>query len=271
MKSTTKKFGPWALITGANAGIGEAFAHQLAEQGYNLALVGRRPEALQKLSDELTQTYGIETRNVVVDLSEPDFLSVLAEATADLDIGLLVSNAGGAAMGAMLRVDLPRLTSMLRLNTQSHLELAHHFGQRFEKRGSGGIVLVSSTAGLQGTPFAGNYAGAKAYLLNLGTALNYEMKGTGVNVTVLLPGPTRTPGMMDKLDIPLHKLPAPMMTPQAVAKIGLRAVRRNKPFVIAGRLNRLMSNFGVLIGKVGSRNMWGGMVKGLVPAELNVQ
>lgn len=271
MNRNTQKFGPWALITGANAGIGAGFAHLLAAQGYNLALVGRRPEALRESSAELTQAHGIQTRDVVVDLSEPDFLPILAKATADLDIGLLISNAGGAAMGAMLRVDLPRLTSMLRLNTQAHLELAHHFGRRFEERGNGGIVLVSSTAGLQGTPFAGNYAGAKAYLLNLGAALNYEMKGTGVNVTVLLPGPTRTPGMMEKLDIPLYKLPAPMMQAETVASIGLRAVRRNKPFVIAGRLNRLMSNFGVLIGKVASRNMWGGMVKGLVPAELKFQ
>jgi short-subunit dehydrogenase len=271
MKRNTQQFGPWALITGANAGIGAAFAHLLAKQGYNLALVGRRLEALQELSTELTQTYGIQTRDAVVDLSEPDFLSSLAEATEDLDIGLLISNAGGAAMGAMLRVDLTRLTSMLRLNTQSHLELAHHFGRRFEQRGNGGIVLVSSTAGLQGTPFAANYAGAKAYLLNVGTALNYEMKGTGVNVTVLLPGPTRTPGLMEKLDIPLHKLPAPMMNAETVAKIGLRAVGRNKPFVIAGQVNRIMSNFGVLLGKFRSRNMWGGLLKGIVPPELKFQ
>ena len=172
------------------------------------------------------------------------------------------------ALGAILKVELPRLTKMLRLNTQTHLELTHHFGRRFEKRGKGGIILVSSTAGLQGTPFAGNYAGAKAYLLNLGMALNYEMRNTGVNVTVLLPGPTRTPGLMEKPDIPLHKLPAPVMEAAAVAKIGLRAISRNKPFVIAGRMNRVMSNIGVLLGKVRSRNMWGGLLKGIVPREL---
>ncbi len=270
MKQRLQKFGPWALVTGANSGIGAAFARLLAAQGYDVVLVGRRPKALQELSSELNRLHGIQTRDVVVDLSEPDFLSKLAKATEDLDIGLLISNAGDAAMGALLRVDLARLTKMLRLNTQTHLELVHHFGRRFEKRGNGGIVLISSTAGLQGTPFAGNYAGAKAYLLNLGTAMNYEMKGTGVNVSVLLPGPTRTPGLTEKPDIPLSKLPAPVMNPETVARIGLRAVSRNKPFVVAGFLNRVMSNFGVLIGKVRSRNMWGGLLKGIVPPELKV-
>ena len=136
-------------------------------------LVGRRPDALHALSSTLTQSHGVQTREVSIDLSDPDFLLSLAEATEDLDIGLLVSNAGDDAMGAILRVELTRLTKMLRLNTQAHLELTHHFGRRFEQRGKGGIILVSSIAGLQGTPFAGNYAGAKAYLLNMGMALNY--------------------------------------------------------------------------------------------------
>jgi uncharacterized protein len=268
MKHSRQEFGPWALVTGANSGIGAAFAHDLAAKGYNLALLGRRPDALGKLSEDLTQTYDIQTRDIVVDLSVDGFLSLVVDATEDLDIGLLISNAGDAAMGAMLRVELSNLTRMLRLNTQSHLELTHYFGRRFEQRGKGGIVLVSSTAGLQGTPYVGNYSGAKAYLLNMGAALNYEMRGTGVNVTVLLPGPTRTPGLTEKPAIPLSKLPAPVMTAEEVARIGLDAVARNKPFVIAGRMNRVMSNVGVLIGKIRSRNMWGGLLKGIVPPEL---
>lgn len=203
-------------------------------------------------------------------MSDPDFLKQIVTQTKDLNIGLLILNAGDAAMGALLRVELPRLTQMLRLNTQIHLELAHYFGQLFEKRSKGGILLVSSTAGLQGTPYVGNYGGAKAYLLNLGMALNYEMKGTGVNVTVLLPGPTKTPGLMEKPAIPLHTLPAPQMQPDAVAKVGLRALARNKPFIIAGFMNRVMANMGVFMGKVLGRNMWGGLLKGIVPKELKI-
>jgi len=271
MRNETLQFGPWAVVTGANSGIGAAFAEQLAKQGYNLALVGRRADALKVVSDRLARSYSIKTRVVVVDLFDMDFLAQLTAQTNDLDVGLLVSNAGDDAMGALLRVELEQLTKMLRLNTEVHLQLVHYFGRRFEKRRGGGILLVSSTAALQGTPFLANYAGAKAYLLNLGVALNSEMRGTGVNVTVVLPGPTKTPGLLDKPAIPLSKLPAPAMTPAAVARIGLSALAKNKPYVIAGVMNRVMAGVGSLLGRVGARNMWGALMRGIVPAQLRVR
>ena len=271
MKYTESRYGPWALVTGANSGIGAAFAENLASQGYNIAVVGRRADAVQAKADHLAEVYSVDTQTVVVDLSAPDFLTQLIEQTKSLEIGLLVSNAGDDAMGALLRVELPELKRMLRLNTQTHLELIHHFGRLFEQRGSGGILIVSSTAGLQGTPFVGNYAGTKSYLLNIGMALNYEMRGTGVDVTVVLPGPTKTPGLIEKPAIPLHSLPAPKMSPEAVAKIGLRALAKNKPFVIAGVLNRMVANMGVLLGKVRTRNLWGAVMKGIVPTKLRLR
>lgn len=270
MKHNSQEFGPWALVTGANSGIGAAFADKLASQGYNIVLVGRRVDALRKSADALEKSHAVQTRTVSVDLSSPDFLAQITEHTGDLDVGMLVSNAGDDAMGALLRIDLPDLTRMLRLNTQSHLELVHHFGRLFQKRGKGGILLVSSTAGLQGTPFLGNYAASKSYILNLGMALNYEMRGTGVNVTVLVPGPTKTPGLTDKPAIPLTSLPAPKMDAAAVAKIGLRALAQNKPYVIAGIANRMMAGIGTLLGKVRGRNMWGGLLKGIVPEDLKI-
>ena len=271
MKTKLKRFGPWALVTGANSGIGAAFAKQLASEGYNLVLVGRQQKAVERAAQEIDQSNNVETRVVIVDLSTDDFLAQISEQTDDLDIGLLVSNAGDDAMGALLRVELPRLKQMLQLNTASHLELVHHFGRLFEKRGSGGILLVSSTAGLQATPYLGNYSGSKAYLLNLGMALNYEMRKSGVHVTVLIPGPTKTPGLTDKPAIPLASLPAPQMAPESVAKIGLAALAKNQPYVIAGLMNRIMSTIGSLMGKTGGRNMWGGLVSGIVPKELKIR
>ena len=270
MRKKAQQFGPWAIVTGANSGIGAAFAQRLATQGYNLVLVGRRSGAVEDAAQKIEQTYGVKTQCVIADLSTDGFLEKISEATKDLDIGLLISNAGDDAMGAMLRVELDRLKQMLRLNTQSHLELAHYFGRRFEARGKGGILLVSSTAGLQATPFMANYAGAKSYLLNLGMALNYEMQKTGVNVTVLLPGPTKTPGLVDKPDIPLNTLPAPQMKADTVAKIGTKALAKNKPYVIAGTVNRLMARVGALLGKTGGRNMWGSLVKSIVPKDLSI-
>jgi hypothetical protein len=101
MESKTLQFGPWAVVT---------------RQG-NVALVGRRAEALDAVSNRLRKTYSINTRSVVVDLSTPDFLALLAAQTNDIDVGLSVSNAGDDAMGALLRVPLEQLTKMLRLNT----------------------------------------------------------------------------------------------------------------------------------------------------------
>lgn len=271
MTSKSQQYGPWALVTGANSGIGAAFADDLASQGYNLVLVGRRTQAVLRASEKITQNYPVETRVVIVDLSEPDFLQQISDQTSDLDIGLLVSNAGNAAMGALLRVELPALKQMLQLNTSAHLELVHHFGRRFVERGRGGILLVSSTAGLQGTPFLANYAGSKAYLLNLGMAVNYEMRNTGVDVTVLLPGPTKTPGLFEKPSINLASLPSPQMSAESVVSIGLNALAKNKPYVVAGLGNRFMSSLGNLLGKTAGRNMWGTLIKRVVPQELRIR
>ena len=271
MKQEQQQFGPWTLITGANSGIGAAFADILASEGYNLVLVGRQEKAAQQTADKIAQKHQVKTRAVIIDLSMDDFLQQFSDQTSDLGIGLLVSNAGDDAMGALFRVELAKLKQMLHLNTTSHLELVHHFSRRFEKRGNGGILLVSSTAALQGTPFLGNYAGSKFYQLNLGMALNYKMRKTGVNVTVLLPGPTKTPGLIDKPAIPLAKLPAPQMNPDAVAKIGLHALAKNNPNVISGVANMIMSGIGSLLGRTGERNMWGGLLQGIVPRELRVR
>ncbi|MEM8750737.1 MAG: SDR family NAD(P)-dependent oxidoreductase [Pseudomonadota bacterium] len=270
MAASKPHFGPWAIVTGASSGIGTAFAHALAAQRYNIVLVGRRADALAVVADRLQDDHEIKTRTIIADLSDDGFLKKIRKETDDLDIGLLISNAGGDVMGALLKVELDDLTRMLHLNTRSHLELAHHFGRRFIERAYGGILLVSSTAGLQGTPYLGNYAGAKAYLLNLGSALNYELRDTRIHTTVLLPGPTTTPGLTQRNDIPLDTLPAPQMTAEAVVREGLAALARNKPFVIAGRMNRFMSVFGNLIGKTASRNMWGKLVTGIVPDSLKI-
>ena len=190
-KQFTNKFGPWAVVTGASSGIGSGYARELAARGLNVVLVARNDVRLKEFADELEQTHGIDTRVVSADLSDTDFLHGVRVVTDNLDIGMLVSNAGVASMGAMLRVDVEMLARNLQVNTGAHLRLAHHFGRRFESRGRGGIVLVGSMAGMQGTPFGANYAGSKAYVHMLGQALNYELKGKGIHVSVVAPRPDR--------------------------------------------------------------------------------
>lgn len=233
-------FGPWAVITGASSGIGEEFARQLAQVGLNLVLVARRLSALETLGSELAKTFSIHYRAVELDLTCDDFLERIEEATHDLDIGLVISNAGSMMAGDFLTIDQQIWQQDLRLNAKAHLDLAHHFGQHLARRKRGGLLLVSSTAALQGIPFSAEYAAAKAYVLTLGEALHVEFQRMGVHVTVLLPGATDTP-LMAASGFNPDTLPIKPMSPKQCVAEGLTALSANRATHIAGRLNRIMA------------------------------
>jgi short-subunit dehydrogenase len=238
----TSTFGPWALVTGASSGIGKEFARQLAASGLHLVLVARRLSALEELGGDLAQTFGVHYRAVGLDLTEEDFLGKMEEATHDLDIGLVVSNAGATLTGDFLTMDHWALQQSLRLNVLAHLDVTHHFGQHLAQRRRGGLLLVASTAGLQGVPFSAEYAAAKAYVLSLGEALHVEFQKVGVHVTTLLPGATDTPMLMasgiDQADLPAIMKP---MSPEQCVAEGLAALGANRATHIAGRMNRIMA------------------------------
>lgn len=233
------RYGPWAVVTGASQGIGEGFARELASRGYSLVLVSRRADRLEELATELTEGTGIQTRVVSADLSAPGAARQIADATHGLDVGLLVSNAGAANMGGFLQNRVEDLSADLVLNASSHMELAHEFGSRLRARGRpGGILMVSSTASLQPVALAANYAAAKAFLLTLGESLHRELAEVDVDLTVLLPGPTDTPGLNDRSDIAMGNLPMPAMRVEKLVVEGLSALRRRKPSHVAGAMNR---------------------------------
>jgi uncharacterized protein len=238
MRVNANQFGPWAVVTGASSGIGREFAHQLAAAGINLVLVARRLAMLQEVGAELNQDYGVDFRAVGVDLSDPAALTPVVEATDDLDVGLLVSNAGAALPGPFLDSDLQAQRAILRLNTAAHLALTHHFGERLARRGRGGIVLVSALGAEHGVPYMAHTAATKAYVATLGAGLHVELAKHGVHVTVLHPGPTRTP-VMAELGLDPAKLPIPPMAPDDCAREALRALARNRARCIPGRINRV--------------------------------
>jgi uncharacterized protein len=231
-------FGPWAIVTGASSGIGKEFARQLAASGIHVVLVARRLSTLEELGDKLVTEFGVQYRAIGVDLTEEHSLSTLEEATHDLDIGLVVSNAGTWMLGEFVTMDESALQQSLNLNVKAHLDVAHHFGQHLAQRRRGGLLLTASTAGMQGIPFSAEYAAAKAYVLTLGEGLHNELQKVGVHVTVLLPGATDTP-LLAASGFELPAILKPMSTGQCVAE-GLAALSANRATHIAGRMNRML-------------------------------
>ncbi len=187
------RYGPWAVITGASSGLGTEFARQLAQARLNLVITARRKPILEKLERELADQYGVQIRCVAADLMRPEGREELMRATQDIDVGLLVSNAGHVVPGSFLGNDPNDYDAVIRLNIVTPMHLAHHFGRKMAIRGAGGIILTSSITAFGSVPFMANYAGTKAYLASFGAALRFELGRHGVHVSVLAPGPTDTP------------------------------------------------------------------------------
>src|SRR5258708_36949754 len=134
--------GPWALITGASSGIGREFARQIAASGINVVLVARRDALLAELGRAISKEFDVQYRALAMDVSQEGFIAGLADATRDIYIGLLVSNAGTANPAELLKLDAQLLQATLRLNTMAHLDISHHFGATLAKRRRGGLILV---------------------------------------------------------------------------------------------------------------------------------
>ncbi len=241
MKTLKEKFGSWAIVTGASSGIGEEFSKQLAQNGFNLVLLARREELLRKLAQSLKDKYNVEIKYACVDLTSKNFLIQIEEMTKDIDVRFLISNAGALRMGAFHRIPMADFERTINLNVMAQMKISHWFTSYLVKGDKkGGLLLLSSTEAYQGIPYSADYAATKAYILNLGEALNFEFRDKGIHVCVLAPGPVDTPSLTENPDADVVKyLP---MKPQAVdlvVKEGLLAILKNKPSHITGRMNRI--------------------------------
>jgi short-subunit dehydrogenase len=235
-----KRFGPWALVTGASSGIGKEFAQQIAASGINIVLVARRVDLLKEVGVAFSKRYGVEHRVVVLDVSQEDFIRQLASATDDLDIGLVVSNAGTGNPGEFLKLDRQLLEETLRLNTMSHLDIAHYFGGKLAERRRGGLILVGAMGAENGIPCMANDGGAKAYVHSLGEALHYEFKPLGVYVTVLAAGVTNT-AVLEKFALDPKTMPMKPMSVEQCVSEGLSGLVKNRSRIVPGRLNRILN------------------------------
>jgi short-subunit dehydrogenase len=195
---------------------------------------------LEELGRELAERHGVQHRVVEVDCYRPELIDTLSEATAELDVGLVVSNAGTGEPGEFLKHDRHFLLKIARLNALSHLEIAHYFGERLARRGRGGLLLGGAMGALHGLPFMAGDSASKAFVQTLGEALHVEFKPLGVNVTVLVTGPTDT-AIIPKFGLDPRTMPMkPMSVEQCVCE-GLAALAQNRATHIPGRANRVIN------------------------------
>lgn len=190
-----EQYGPWALIAGASTGIGKAYARQLAEKGLNLVLLARGKEKLGTLANELESQYSIKAHTISIDLSNHDLLEQLKPQVDDLEIGLLIYNTGNSETREFCNGTIDGILKILDTNCRGALLLCHEFGCKMVKRKKGGVILMSSMAGLQGSGLVTDYAATKAFDIVLGEGLWEEWRHHGVDVLSVVAGATKTPAI----------------------------------------------------------------------------
>lgn len=191
MTGFVEKYGPWAVVTGASKGIGSEFSKQLAAKGLNIVLVARREDATKAVAESIRSKCNVETRVVLADLVNSDGVERVLSETSDIDVGLIVNNAGLEQHGSFFKDDFDVHSNLIAVNVTAVTALAHGFGRRFIKRGKGGIIFISST-GKSPMPWMSSYCASKGFVSNLAYILRHELEKHGVDVTSVEPGVVKT-------------------------------------------------------------------------------
>jgi short-subunit dehydrogenase len=236
-----EQYGPWALVTGASDGIGQAMAHRLAALGVNLILVARRDAVLRHLARELTAGHHIETVVVSADLAHPQAADHVITATSDLDVGLIVLAAGFGTTGPFADAPLAGELDMIAVNVGAVTQLTHAFGARLIERRRGGIVVFGSIVGWQGVSGQATYAATKAYVQSFAEGIHSEYAAHGVDVLCVAPGPVDT-GFGDRAGLDM----AGSGAPDEVARGALRALGRRATVVPGARSKFLTASLKML-------------------------
>ncbi len=268
MEGLAERYGKTAMVTGASSGIGKAFAHVLASQGFDLVLVARRKELLDSLSEELQRRYSCKALARTADLSNTADIDSLLSSLGELEIDLLVSNAGFGLKGAFEEDALERQLAMVNTNLVAPLVLCYRLLPAMKQRARGAIILTGSIEGETGFPWSTTYAATKAFVHQLGGGLWAESQGTGVDVLVLAPGSTDTdaPRLQGISDDQL----VGVMSPERVVQEALVQLGR-RPLWIPGWYNRLFINLLRMLPRSVALKMSGAGMKRAIEASRATQ
>lgn len=237
-KRNTEK-SKWALVTGASSGIGEEFARQLAKDGWNLVLAARRKELTEAIGKKFSSEYNIQHRVIQADLAKTEGTQLVIDKTNDLEIEMLISNAGTGEVGKFVDRNIEDLYDRIQLNAVSHLTLTHHFGKKMALKKRGSILLTGAMGAVEGMPYMATEAATKGFIEALGKSLHTEFQEFGINITVLVTTPTETP-VFYKLGFTLENSPVKPLTMKQCVMEALDALSKNKIRVYPGLKFRIM-------------------------------
>lgn len=225
-------YGPWAVIAGGSEGVGASFADELSKIGINLVLIARKPGPLEETASK-ARANGVEVRTLALDLLVPDALDQIKAVTDDVEVGLLIFNAGANSYGhEFVSGEMDGFRGVIELNVHKQLELSHHFGALMKERGRGGIMLLGSMSGYMGSETQSIYSASKAFGRIFAESLWIELEPFGVHVLEFVLGVTRTPAMARmglNFDIPGMNV----SEPEDVAREGLEHLA-DGPLWVAG-------------------------------------
>jgi short-subunit dehydrogenase len=242
---------PLAIVTGASSGIGEALSIRLGRAGYDLLLVARRAKLLEDLAARIKrESPQVQATPFPLDLAAAGAAEALFARAPDAT--LLVNNAGFARVGEALSVEQGVYDEMITVNVSVLTATTLRFAKRMRERGGGTILNVASTSGFQPIPGQAVYAATKAYVMSLSEALSYELRGTGVNVLTLNPGPTRTEFTeVAGAQAQAKRKARLFMSADAVADLAMDQIKRGKEVAVAGKLNAI----GAALAQIGPRKV----------------
>jgi uncharacterized protein len=256
MRDFPYRYGEWALIAGAAEGIGAAFSESIAVRGMNLVMVDRNGKGMDELASKLESLYKIKTVQVSQDLSERDAWKNCINAALPYDCRLLVYVPAYSPVGPFLENKETDLDIFLDLNCRTTLHLVHAFCRNIDPGKTGGILLLSSLAGLIGPPLSAVYAGTKAFNIVLAEALNSEFTDRSIDVMVCCAGMTDTPTFWSSRPV-MKKGSSGILLPKDISEYALRKIGK-KTICIPGLMNRLIFFF---LTKILPRKFSAGIVR----------